>query len=105
MQAVLGTELDAALLLFEENAADLGAVVLEREIDVAGLGFAAVGDFAFDPDVGEILAEEVADAGGQLADGERAAGGLEVEGELAHGAVIRDPCSVTRAPRLANRDR
>ena len=35
VQAVLGAELDAALLLFEENAADLGAVVLEREVDMA----------------------------------------------------------------------
>ena len=95
MQAVLGTELDAALLLFEEDAADLGAIVFEGEVDVAGLGFAAVGDLAFDPDVGEILAEEVADASGQLADGERAAGRLQIESELAHGGVIRDLCSVT----------
>ena len=87
VQAVLGAELDAALLLLEENAADLGAVVLEREVDVAGLGFAAVGNFAFDPDVGELFAEEVADAGGELADGEGAAGRLQVERELAHSRV------------------
>src|SRR5260370_18577084 len=54
LQAVLGAELDAALLLLEENAADLGAVVLQSEIDVARLGFAAVGDFALDDDFGEI---------------------------------------------------
>jgi len=88
VQAVLRTELDAPLLLFEKDAAHLGAIVLEREIDVAGLGFAAVGDFAFDPNVREILAEQIADAGSQLADGEGAPGGLEIEGELAHRDVL-----------------
>src|SRR2546428_6138391 len=37
LQAVLGAELDAALLLLEVNAANLRAVVLQSEIDVAGL--------------------------------------------------------------------
>ena len=46
------------------------------------MGFAAVGDFAFDPDVGEVFGEKVADAGGELADGEGAAGGLKIESEL-----------------------
>ena len=48
LQAVFGTELDAALLLLEENAADLRAIVFQSEVEVAGLRFAAVGDFAFD---------------------------------------------------------
>src|SRR5256885_9816008 len=38
--------LPISLLLFEENAFNLRAVVLQGEIDVAGLRFAAVGDFA-----------------------------------------------------------
>jgi hypothetical protein len=49
---------------------------------VAGLGFAAVGDFALDADVGEVFSKEVADFPGQLADGEGLAVGHEVEGEL-----------------------
>src|SRR5215467_5396887 len=82
LQTVFGAEFDAALLLLEEDAADLGAIVFQCEVDVAGLGFAAVGDFALDKDVGEIPSEEVADAGGEFADSEHRAGGLEVKGEL-----------------------
>jgi len=86
LQAVFGAELDAALLLFEEDAADLGAIVFQREVDVARLRFAAIGDFAYDPDVGEILGQEVADASGKLTDSENAARRLEVELELSsHG--------------------
>jgi hypothetical protein len=51
---------------------------------VAGLGFAAIGDFAHDPDVGEIFGEEVADARGELTDGENAARGLKIELKLSH---------------------
>src|SRR5437667_4301658 len=82
LQAVFGAELDAALLLLEINAADLGAIVFQSEIDVAGLGCAAVGDFALHADVGEIPGEEIADLSGQLADGEGVARGHEVESEL-----------------------
>jgi hypothetical protein len=44
----------------------------------------AVGEFAFDEDVGEVAGQEVADSAGQLADGEDAAFGDEIELELAH---------------------
>jgi hypothetical protein len=84
LQAVFRAELDAALLLFEENAADLGTIILQGEVDVAGLGFAAVGDFPLDENVGEISGQQVADARGKFADGKDLARGLEVEGELAH---------------------
>jgi hypothetical protein len=47
------------------NATDLGAVALEDAIDVAGLRLVAIGDFAFDPDVGEAAGEDVLDAGGE----------------------------------------
>jgi len=50
--------------VLEVNAADLGAVVLQGQIDVAGLGFAAVGDFALDADVSEVFGEQVADLAG-----------------------------------------
>src|SRR6266480_2756276 len=81
-QAVFGAELDAALLLLEINAADLSAIVFQGEVDVAGLGLAAVGDFPLDADVREVFAEQVADLGSQLADGPGLAVGHEVEGEL-----------------------
>src|SRR6266404_8309602 len=82
LQAVFGAELDAALLLLEKNAADLGAIVFQSEIDVARLGFAAVGDFTLHGDVGEAFGEEIADLGSEFADGPGLASGLEVECEL-----------------------
>src|SRR5439155_26801031 len=82
LQAVLRAVLDAALLLLEINARDLGAVVFQSEIDVAGLGGAAIGDFALHADVGEIPGEQVANFSGQFADGEDVASGHEVESEL-----------------------
>ncbi len=83
-EAVFGTKLHAALLLLEEDAADLGALVLEGEIDVTGSGFAAVGDFALDGDVSEIFAKEIANARGEIADGKDAFFGLQIERELSH---------------------
>ncbi len=53
---------------------------------MAGLSFAAIGDFPFDAEFGEILGKKIANARGEFADGERAAGRLEVESELAHGS-------------------
>ena len=87
LQAVFGAELDAALLLFEENAADLSAIVFESEIDVAGLGFAAIGDLALNENVGEIPGEEVTEAASKFADRQDLTRGLEVEGELAQAAA------------------
>ena len=89
LKTVLGTELDAAALLLEENAADLRAVVFQGEVDVAGLGFPAVGDFALDEEVGEIFREQIADSSREFADGKDLASGLEVEGELAHEVKLR----------------
>src|SRR5260370_1218844 len=81
-KAVFGAELDAAPLLLEENAADLRAIVFQSEVDVTGLRFAAIGNFALNADVGEVFGEKIADAGGQLADGPDGAGGDEVKGGL-----------------------
>ena len=49
-----------------------------------GLRGAAIGDFAFHPNVREVLGQQVADFAGKFADSENAALGHEVEGELAH---------------------
>ena len=51
---------------------------------MAGLGFAAVGDFTLDENVREIAGQQVADTRGKFADGKDLARGLEIEGELAH---------------------
>src|SRR5262249_40674841 len=85
-EAVLGTELHEPQLILEANATDLGAFVLESAVDVAGLGFVAIGDFALDEDSVKGFAKQVADFCGELADGEDAAIGGEVESELSsHG--------------------
>ena len=84
VQTIFGAEFDAALLLLEENATHLRTIVFQGEIDVAGLRGAAIGNFAFDPDVGEIAREQVTHFAGEFADGEDAALRHEVEGELAH---------------------
>src|SRR5437588_144866 len=72
------------------TAAPRGEVLRPVRLRRRGRGFAAVGDFALDENVGEISREQVADAGGELADGEDLASGLEVEGELAHWASTCD---------------
>src|SRR5256885_13789238 len=91
LHAVFHAEFHAAAILLEPNAADLGLFILEREIKMAGLSFAAIGDFAFDAEFGEILSKKIANARGEFADGERASRGLEVESELAHGMGTPPP--------------
>ena len=86
LEAVFDAEFHAAAVLLEPNATNLGLFILEREIEMAGLSFAAIGDFPFDAEFGEILGKKIANARGEFADGERAAGRLEVESELAHGS-------------------
>src|SRR5215472_2926759 len=82
MQSVLRTKLHQASLISEADAADLRAIILERAVDVAGLGFVAVGDLAFHPNIGEVSGEEIADARGQLRDGPDAPLGNKVKLEL-----------------------
>src|ERR1700683_946861 len=84
VEAIFGAEFHESQLVLEADATDLGAVVFEGAIHVARRGFVAVGEFAFDKDVGEVADKEVADLAGQLAHGEDAAFGHEVELELAH---------------------
>ena len=57
------------------HGADLGQVVLEREVAVARLRPREVGDFAGDPHRRETAFEQVLDAGRELGDGERLRGG------------------------------
>src|SRR2546429_490589 len=53
----------------------LGAIVFQSEVDVAGLGGAAVGDFSLHADVGEIPGEQIANFSGQLTDSKGVARG------------------------------
>ena len=96
MQSILRTEFHGADLRLEADGAELRGLVFQDEVDVPGLRFVAVGDFAFDEDVGEISREEIADASGEFGDRVDAALGHQVELELAHRgcSMIRDPCSV-----------
>ena len=67
VQAVLGTEFQAGKLGAETDAANLRAIILEREIEMAGLGGVRIGHFALDEDVGKLAGEEIADAHGEVA--------------------------------------
>jgi hypothetical protein len=60
-------------LTAEEDYGELGFAVLESEVDVAGGSGAAVGDLAFDPEIGEGSFDLLADVGDEGADGPDAA--------------------------------
>ena len=47
-------------LLLEQRAADLGAVVLQREVQVARRGTGKIADFALHPDLGKAALQQVA---------------------------------------------
>src|SRR6267154_2264341 len=87
-QAVFGAKLHGAELILEADALRLRAFVLQGAVNVAGLRFVAVGDFAGDPDVGKVAREEVADPGGQLGDREGAAFRHKVELKLGHRLLL-----------------
>lgn len=100
VQPVFRAEFRGADLRLEADGADLRSLVFEDEVDVAGLRFVTVGDFAFDEDVGEIASEKIADAAGEFGDGVDTALGHQVELELAHWecSVVREVCFVIRVP-------
>ena len=54
-----------------DDCRDLGLVVLESEVDVAGARGAAVGDLTGDSHVGIVILELVLDLAGQFRDGSR----------------------------------
>src|SRR5208282_2007509 len=87
-EAVLGAKFDSAQLVAKAGAADLGLLVLQREVDVAGLRRVGVGDFSLDPQVLELAFEQIADARGELAYRPDLAIGHQVEGELRHGRGV-----------------
>ena len=94
-ETVCGTEAEKAGLAAEKDDRDLGVAVFEREIDVAGGCGAAVGDFAFDPEVRIAKLDAMADVGNEGADCPAAAGGFGGRG----GDVCRG-----RGGRAARRD-
>ena len=72
-EAVRGAEAEEHGLAAEEHDGELGFAVLESEVDVAGGRGAAVGDLAFDPEVGVVGFDVLADVGDEVADGPDAA--------------------------------
>jgi len=67
MQAVFGTKFQARQLRAKTDATHLRVIVLEREVEVAGLRCVRVGDLALDENVGELASEQIADARGEIA--------------------------------------
>ena len=77
-EAVGGAEAEELRLAAEEDDGELSFAVLESEVDVAGGSGAAVGDLAFDPEVGVGGLDLLADAGDEGANAVDAAlGGCE----------------------------
>ena len=67
VQAVLGPKFQACKLRAETHAANLRVIVLQREVEMAGLRGVRVGDFAFDENVREFTGKQIADAAGEVA--------------------------------------
>jgi hypothetical protein len=63
VEAILRAEAEENGLTAEEDDGELSVGVLEGEVNVAGGGWAVVGDFAFNPDVAVLLLNEFADLG------------------------------------------
>ena len=69
-EAVFDLEAQIADVRAEHHRFDLRAGVLQREVDVSGLGDEAVRDLTLDPDLEESLLERLANPLGELRDGE-----------------------------------
>ncbi len=89
--AVLGPESQHPRGHAEHHGANLRAVVLQREVDVAGAPLPAVRDLALDEHAAERLLDDLLDGGRQLADRQRR-GPIVVEREAGRMA----PCSAGR---------
>jgi len=74
-EAVGGAETKELGLAAEEDDGELRLAILKREVDVAGGGWAAGGDFALDPEVGVAELDALADIGNEGADAPDAAFG------------------------------
>src|SRR5262249_61908966 len=69
MEAVLGGEAEPPDSALEEDGPDLGPLVLQREVDVAGAVDPEVRDLALDPQPADAGLELVLDRPGELGDG------------------------------------
>ena len=108
-EAITGAEAEELGLAAEEDDGELCVGVLEGEVDVAGGCRAAVGDLAFDPEVGVGRLNLAADAGDEGGDGPDATLGLlgggrrlglgEEEARLAFGRARRGASSAEAGQR------
>jgi hypothetical protein len=71
MVTVLEADRRAALPVAEKRGTDLRGFVLEPELEMPGGRAREIGDFAFDPDAGKALLEQIPRLAIQLADRER----------------------------------
>ncbi len=68
-QSVFGAEFQSLRGAAEADALHLCFLVLQREIEMPGLGVAEIGNFAFHPHSGKRRRKQFADAARQFADG------------------------------------
>ncbi len=107
----LGAEAQACIGAAEHGAADLGAIVLEREIPVAGRGARQVGQFPLHPQRGIVPLQQALDRAVELADAERLAVLFRPRGPrcqrrgclsvLGHGVIVAICGFVTSGVRVA----
>lgn len=89
-EAVVHGDEDLLGGVFEEDAGELSGGVFEGEVAVAAGLAAEVADFAFDPEIAESGFDGVAEAAGELGDGEDAFRGIGgALGEEVHGGSVR----------------
>ena len=73
-QAVGRFEFQVSERRAEDYGAHLSGGILQREVHLAGVPDVAIGELALDPDFDEFGLEQIADANGELGDGEDTAG-------------------------------
>src|SRR4029077_19664192 len=66
LQSILGPAFTPDGLVAEADASHLRLLFLHREVQVAGLRGAIVGDFPLDPEIGKLCGESVANSSSQL---------------------------------------
>ena len=77
LQAILGTKAEQLRARSKDDGRELGVAVFQREVDVAAGGEAAIGDFAFDADLAELLLNVAGERGDQRFHGPDAGRGWE----------------------------
>jgi hypothetical protein len=92
LHAVFGAEAKQSCLRFEHDYAELRLSVFQRHVDVTGISWPVIGDFALDPDIRELAFKGGTNVGDKFADVPDLAlgsGDLKIEGELIFHGQLR----------------